>query len=168
MSSSTTSSTTSSTSSLVSEPVSPSRSIKSYNSISSNECFICMEKTNDPVLNILDFDVSRSCRCDAKLHSKCYVNWLRTSISCPICRTPIPMDESVQQQEIESYQRRPSRVIYNPLNLNENQQFVIDRLPNYVIVERTRRQRIKLFCEYLISMCLIIVIVVFIIYFASK
>lgn len=168
MSSTSTSSTTSSTSSLVSQPVSPSRSIKSYNSITSNECFICMEKTNDPVLNILDFDVSRSCHCDAKLHSKCYANWLRTSISCPICRTPIPMDESVQQQEIESYQRRPSRVIFNPLNLNENQQFVIDRLPNYVIVQRTRRQRIKLFCEYLISMCLIIVIVVFIIYFTSR
>lgn len=151
-----------------SEPSSPTRSIRSYGSQNSSECFICMEKTDDPIVNVLDFDVSRSCQCDAKLHSKCYANWLRTSISCPVCRTPIPMDENVLQQEqnIDNYQRRPSRVVYNPMNQGDN--FTIDRLPNYVIVEHARRGRLRLFSEYFCTVIGIFVVVGLIILYSTK
>ena len=138
-----------------SEPSSPTRSLRSYGStdtVSSSECFICMEKTEDPIINVINFDVSRSCHCEGKLHSKCYANWLRTSVSCPICRTPITMDENVLQQE--NYQQRQSRVI-----MNTHDNFIIDRLPNYVIVQQARRGRLKVFCEYFFTICGIIIVI---------
>ena len=68
-------------------------SLQSTPSTSSLECFICMEKTEDPILNILDFDLARTCRCQGSLHAKCYAQWLRTSNGCPICRKPIQMEQ---------------------------------------------------------------------------
>lgn len=146
-----------------SEPNSPTRSLRSYGStdtVSSSECFICMEKTEDPIINVLNFDVARSCQCEGKLHSKCYANWLRTSVSCPICRTPIPMDENVLQQE--NYQRRQSRVI-----INTHDNFTIDRLPNYVIVQHARRGRLKVFCEYMLTLSCVVVFIVIIIHYST-
>ena len=128
-----------------SEPSSPSRSIQST---TSDECFICMEKTEDPVLNIIDYDVARSCHCDAKLHPKCYVGWLRTSTSCPICRTPISND---------NYRRLAPPVMINPLAAHGN--FAIDRLPNYVIVQQGVHNRRRLFCEYFFTICGIIIVI---------
>ena len=55
---------------------------------SRDECFICMEETDQPVLNILDYDINRSCQCKGNLHALCYARWLRENKACPICRAP--------------------------------------------------------------------------------
>lgn len=66
------------------------QSMPSVSSISSiDECFICMEITNEPVMSLIDYEINRTCRCHALLHSKCYSKWLRDNTSCPICRRPI-------------------------------------------------------------------------------
>jgi hypothetical protein len=67
------------------------------------------------------------------------------------------MDESVQQQEHDDYQRRGSRVIFNPLNPVGN--FAIDRLPNYVIVQEARHSRGRIFFEYFFTIFGIIIVV---------
>ena len=68
-----------------------------YNSTDSfNECFICMENLDEPIFNLLDFEVNRNCHCKAYLHGSCYKKWLRQNNSCPICRIPIsstPIEE---------------------------------------------------------------------------
>ena len=139
-----------------SEPSSPTRSIQSN---TSDDCFICMEKTEDPVVNVLDFDIARSCQCNAKLHTKCYINWLRTSVSCPICRTPIPHPD-------DNYQRELPNVMVN--SVTPHGSFAFDRLPNYIIIPEHRRTRTKLLIEYFCTVCGIILVVGLIIIFSSK
>ena len=77
-------------------------SLKSNPSTSSLECFICMEKTEDPILNILDYDLARTCRCEGCLHAKCYAQWLRTSTGCPICRKPIQFKMQIEHIAIDN------------------------------------------------------------------
>lgn len=88
-----------------------SLSLKSTPSTSSLECFICMEKTDEPVLNILDYDLARTCRCEGNLHAKCYAKWLRTSNVCPICRKPIQLQmqipiENITVDNLPNYNQR--------------------------------------------------------------
>lgn len=106
----------------------------SSSSLMSNDCFICMENKDEPVLNILDFDVARTCECSAKLHAKCYAQWLLTSVSCPVCRNQI----NTRLIEI------PHSNTVNTVNLDD---FVIDRLPN-IILNQNRHSRAFLLCEY--------------------
>ena len=107
-------------------------SLQSTSSISSLECFICMEKTDDPILNILDFDLARTCRCQGCLHAKCYAQWLRTSNGCPICRKPI----QIEQREND---------------------FTIDNLPVYQVV---RTNNIDLPKELIILLLIVIIFIV--------
>lgn len=122
----------------------------SSSSLMSNDCFICMENKDESVLNILDFDVARTCECSAKLHAKCYAQWLLTSVSCPVCRNEI--------------NTRPIEIPHsNTVNLDD---FVIDRLP-HIILNQNRHSRAFLLCEY-ISMIVVFGIVLFgIIYFVN-
>ena len=96
---------------------------------SSDVCFICMEETNEPAVNLLDYEVNRQCQCSANLHAKCYARWLRENQSCPICREPILMrivhpqssDEvtfdSISGYSIVNVERSVSHVLFTTLVL---------------------------------------------------
>ena len=112
-------------------------------STSSDECFICMEESDEPAINLLNYEITRQCHCSAKLHAKCYARWLRENQSCPICREPILMR------------------IVQPQNIHE---FVLDDLPNYSIIHVERDLR-NIFFSMLILLLIIFLIITIIIVF---
>ena len=126
----------------------------SVKSNESNECFICFEELkNDPARPIQYFGIERACQCNACLHARCYVTWLHSNSSCPVCRKPIHLP-------------RPQ-----PIGVSPTQDYVIDRLPNYFnTITVSRHGRCTSFpyesvvC-ILISLSLIIVFSVFFTFF---
>ena len=92
-------------------------SLRSYNSF---ECFICMESTDEEVVNIRDLNLEGNCQCNAKLHRTCYQRWVNENNSCPLCRTqnqlvlPIP--------------------------------YIVDELPEYIIFRNNNNIRNKNNC----------------------
>lgn len=88
-----------------------------------NECFICLETTNEPVLNIQQYETDRTCDCKAFIHGQCYAKWLYHNKSCPVCRNNITTINGVVIQ-----QTPPEPQI---------QEIIIDRLPNYFDARQT-------------------------------
>lgn len=73
-------------------------SLVSINSIYSNtssnyECFICNENREEPIYNLLEYDVNRTCHCSALIHPSCYSLWFAKHLQCPICRNPILVED---------------------------------------------------------------------------
>ena len=129
-------------------------SIKSTPSTSSLECFICMEKTHDPVLNIMDFELQRTCQCQANLHARCYIKWLRQSKVCPICRKELQLPPV---QYVHSSVSVPV-----PLSIEE---VTIDRLPNYPLqVNRCGLTLLTFMIAIIVFMGIFIIATIFILH----
>ena len=82
-----------------------------------NECFICMETTEQPVMDINLYDTVRTCHCNGFIHGECYSNWLSIHKSCPVCRNTITSINHIPIAQIVPFPRC--------------EELAIDRLPDY-------------------------------------
>lgn len=60
-----------------------------------NECIICYDSINELNNALIKNNFSRQCECQFFIHSKCFKKWVDINHSCPICRTPILMEEGI-------------------------------------------------------------------------
>lgn len=92
-------------------------SLASINSIYSNtssnyECFICNENREEPIYNLLEYDVNRTCHCCALIHPSCYSLWLAKHLQCPVCRNPILVEDINDNVDVD---------IHNNNNINNTE-----------------------------------------------
>lgn len=63
------------------------------NEFTNYECIICYENNNEKIkLYTLECILNKKnilsdCSCNSYIHISCFDNWIKTSFSCPICRT---------------------------------------------------------------------------------
>ena len=83
-----------------------------------NDCIICYDEINDlneELINDLneelinDIFFSRQCDCEFYIHKKCFKRWIDINYSCPICRTPILIEERIDFHTYDS----TNVIIYN-------------------------------------------------------
>jgi len=53
-----------------------------------DECFICLESTNEKDEPLIDGSLMRSCGCKFMVHPDCWNQWMKdkSDFDCPICR----------------------------------------------------------------------------------
>lgn len=53
-----------------------------------DECFICLDETNEKEEPLVDSSLLRSCGCKFMVHPECWNQWIvdKSDFDCPICR----------------------------------------------------------------------------------
>ena len=135
-----------------------------------HECIICLEETynninndnrghqydqynkyycnsDEELISIMDlkekYDIP--CNCTFKIHELCYVQWITTNPSCPICHMRLSRNDDVN------------------ININNN----IDPYTNPIIVSNARFDEDRILNEVLKKLCFLlsfIVIIIIILY----
>ena len=61
-------------------------------------CFICWipSSTNNKIKYLSDFgNIRKECKCNPKLHSQCLEDWIKHTLTCPICRKTLTTNKNI-------------------------------------------------------------------------
>lgn len=114
-------------------PVNRSNSRESNGERSGAMCSVCLEFITSN---------ERKLQCNHVFHRSCINRWLRSHITCPVCRAIVPRQHRTQRQRQTQIERRYS----NPINQNQSRTRLARRLEqinttNRSSVERRNRNR---------------------------
>ena len=59
-------------------------------------CFICWINTNEnnKLIQLEQIcNINKKCKCNPKIHSLCLNDWIKCTLTCPICRQRLTVDE---------------------------------------------------------------------------